>query len=323
MSNGKPATGSARPNDKSAVAAEIEKINRHIKELRGFEVGGMKDRWDPRVEAMQKNINLTLAGALGSSSPEYRQYQLPAFDAGLDQTFNDRFTIEEIRGAVREGMDRAIGKLISVRDLLTQPPPKTTPAPASTPVPTPKATPAPAATAAPKAAPSPSPTPAPIRSPAPALAAAGPSPQPEPTPMSTSSPEISARGVAIVGQRGEPACDSATRFITQLGVGPVKYLEPDAVSDEPLVARLESLRSVGFAILVPSADPTAQALEIGFLLGALGRERVLLLTSGKGETVPALEGVASHAMDEGGIWPLLVARQMKQAGLDVDLNRAV
>jgi hypothetical protein len=325
MSNGKPANGSARGNDRSASGAEVEKIDRHMKDLRAFDVRTLRDRWDPRLETLQKGVNLTLATALGANSPEYRQYQLPAFDATLDATFGDRYTMDEARDAIRQGMDVAIGKLISVRDLLTRrlekgpdaPAPAAVAAAGSTPAPTPA--PPPAATPAATRAPAPPPTPAPAPATRPTTAT-----EPATSPMPAApSTEPAARGVAIVGQRGESACDAANRFVTQLGVGPVRFLEPDAVSDEPLVARLESLRSVGFAILVPSADPAAQALEIGFLLGALGRDRVLLLTTGPGEKVPALEGVASHAMDQGGIWPLLVARQMKQAGLDVDLNRAV
>jgi hypothetical protein len=33
--------------------------------------------------------------------------------------------------------------------------------------------------------------------------------------------------------------------------------------------------------------------------------------------------VASVVMDDAGLWRLLLARAMKQAGLDVDLNRAL
>jgi hypothetical protein len=33
--------------------------------------------------------------------------------------------------------------------------------------------------------------------------------------------------------------------------------------------------------------------------------------------------VVRHPMDDGGLWRLLLAREMKQAGLSVDMNRAL
>jgi predicted nucleotide-binding protein len=81
-------------------------------------------------------------------------------------------------------------------------------------------------------------------------------------------------------------------------------------------------------VLLPAEDlsPTprpALLLEIGFLLGALGRGRLCFLVAGKPEAVPELGAVARLPMDDAGVWRLLLAREMKQAGLEVDLNRAL
>jgi predicted nucleotide-binding protein len=62
-------------------------------------------------------------------------------------------------------------------------------------------------------------------------------------------------------------------------------------------------------------------MEIGFLLGALGRGRVVVLQAEGDED--GLGGVTRHPMDGAGLWRLLLAREMKQAGLKIDLNRAV
>jgi hypothetical protein len=36
-----------------------------------------------------------------------------------------------------------------------------------------------------------------------------------------------------------------------------------------------------------------------------------------------LKGATRITVDEAGVWRLLLAREMKRAGLDVDLNRAI
>ena len=63
-------------------------------------------------------------------------------------------------------------------------------------------------------------------------------------------------------------------------------------------------------------------LETGFLLGVLGAPRVCLLLRQAGSS-PGLDSLNRIALDAGGLWRLLLAREMKQAGLDIDLNKAL
>ena len=108
-------------------------------------------------------------------------------------------------------------------------------------------------------------------------------------------------------------------FVAQLG------LEPVAVSQAQgtLIERTGGLHKLDFAIVLIAADgDDAVALEIGFLMGSIGRDRLCFMVSGK-PTAPELAGIACHAIDDTGVWRLLLARQMRQAGLDVDLNRAL
>ena len=59
------------------------------------------------------------------------------------------------------------------------------------------------------------------------------------------------------------------------------------------------------------------------MLAALGRGRIACLLS-ENDTLPdVLKGATSITVDDSGLWQLLLAREMKRAGLDVDLNRAV
>jgi predicted nucleotide-binding protein len=147
-----------------------------------------------------------------------------------------------------------------------------------------------------------------------------------PAPESVSQAEPGRR-VAIVCRLGEAAGRAASGFVAQLGLEPVMLGDPPDAGQGTLIERLDALRDLDFAILLLSAgDPgaaPAMLLEIGFLLGALGRARVCFILDGKPALVPELDGMVRHTMDDAGLWRLLLAREMKQAGLDVDLNRAL
>ena len=107
------------------------------------------------------------------------------------------------------------------------------------------------------------------------------------------------------------ACSSSAATLSRMGVN----------------ARSEVLGRVAQELRRARADDAGggagDLLEIGYLLGALGRARVCFVLDGKAAAASAIEGFPRHAMDEGGLWRLLLAREMKQSGLDVDLNRAI
>jgi len=78
----------------------------------------------------------------------------------------------------------------------------------------------------------------------------------------------------------------------------------------------------------PYADQQSRArqnviLELGYFLAALGRERVCAIHK-EGVEVPSdYHGVLYVSLDERGAWKLNLARELKAAGIDVDLNKAV
>jgi hypothetical protein len=119
--------------------------------------------------------------------------------------------------------------------------------------------------------------------------------------------------IAIVC-RDDAAGEAVTSFVAELGFEPVISHQPRA--DASLEA-LEPLRQTDFAVVLQSE----RQLEVGFLLGVLGRPRVCVLQDGA--AAEGLGGLPRQAMDEGGLWRLLLARDMKRSGLDVDLNKAI
>jgi predicted nucleotide-binding protein len=64
-------------------------------------------------------------------------------------------------------------------------------------------------------------------------------------------------------------------------------------------------------------------LELGFFLGKLGRKRVCALYQQDVEIPSDYDGVLFVPIDSSGAWRLALARELKAAGLDIDLNKAV
>lgn len=63
-------------------------------------------------------------------------------------------------------------------------------------------------------------------------------------------------------------------------------------------------------------------LELGYFIGRLGRNKVCAFKSGDVELPSNYVGVVWEKMDDGGGWKLALARELKAAGLEVDLNKA-
>ena len=59
------------------------------------------------------------------------------------------------------------------------------------------------------------------------------------------------------------------------------------------------------------------------MMGKLGQERVCALYREKMEIPSDYSGIVFIPMDSRGGWKLLVAREIKQVGIEIDLNKAV
>jgi predicted nucleotide-binding protein len=64
-------------------------------------------------------------------------------------------------------------------------------------------------------------------------------------------------------------------------------------------------------------------LELGYFVGRLTRSHVAVLYKGSVELPSDYHGVLYIPMDDGDGWKLRLAKELKQAGMDVDLNDAL
>ena len=141
--------------------------------------------------------------------------------------------------------------------------------------------------------------------------------------------------IFIVHGHDEAAKHEVARFIDQLDLHPIILHEkPDR--GKTIIEKFEHHADVGFAVvlLIPDdvghpKDKPAESkprprqnvvLELGYFIGKLGRSSVCALLKRAIEFPTDYAGVLYTPMYEAGLWKLKLAREMKAAGIDVDLN---
>jgi len=148
------------------------------------------------------------------------------------------------------------------------------------------------------------------------------------------------RDVFIVHGREEGPRESVARFVARLGLNPIiLHEQPD--QGRTIIEKFEEHSAdVRYAIVLLTADdrggladakpstyrPRARQnviLELGYFLGKLGRRRVSVIYEEAVEIPSDYQGVLYTPLDPGTAWRFKLAREMKAAGLDIDLNLAV
>jgi hypothetical protein len=136
--------------------------------------------------------------------------------------------------------------------------------------------------------------------------------------------ENNAAEVGLLVRHGRDDGDDAIgRFIEALGLGLVRV----AVADESeAIAGVDQHPEARFALIVAQSPGAGEAderlsFELGYCVGRLGMARVCVLDPAASEGGLDRHGVMHVPLDERGGWQLQVARQLRRAGLAVDLNR--
>lgn len=107
-----------------------------------------------------------------------------------------------------------------------------------------------------------------------------------------------------------------------------------------IIEKFEDFSDVGFAVILLTPDdiggikntpidklnPRARQnviLELGYFLGKLGRKRVCSLYQ-EGVEIPSdFSGVLFVLLDKGGYWKINLAKEIKAAGIPIDLNKVI
>ena len=106
-----------------------------------------------------------------------------------------------------------------------------------------------------------------------------------------------------------------------------------------IIEKLEHYSDVGYAVVLLTPDDEGRKkaegenlrdrarqnvlLELGYFTGKLGRSRVCALHRGSVEIPTDYLGMLYVPLDEAGGWQLRLAKELKAAGFDIDMNKAV
>lgn len=148
--------------------------------------------------------------------------------------------------------------------------------------------------------------------------------------------EVSGTDVFIVHGHDEAAKQTVARFIEKLKLRPI-ILHEQPNEGRTVIEKFEDHTNVGFAVVLMTPDDVGASasdkdnlkprsrqnviFELGFFAGKLGRNRVCALYK-EGVEIPSdYKGVLFIPMEKE--WRLSLAKEIKAAGLPVDLNLVV
>lgn len=150
---------------------------------------------------------------------------------------------------------------------------------------------------------------------------------------------INTKRVFVVHGHDDLVKSSVARFIEKMGLEAI-ILHEQPNNGKTIIEKFEAnAAGVSFAVVLLTPDDVAApasnpdhlrhrarqnvVLELGYFCGALGRNRVCVLYKGDVEIPSDYLGVIYTPLDDAEGWHLKLAKEMKVAGLDIDLNKAI
>lgn len=145
--------------------------------------------------------------------------------------------------------------------------------------------------------------------------------------------------VFLVHGHDEGAKHGVARYLEQLGVTPV-ILQEQINRGMTVIEKFEDFAArAGFAVVLMTPDdygyPVNEeqakkhrprqnvVLELGYFAAKLGRDKTFVLTKGDIEMPSDVLGLVYESMDRSEGWKMKLARELKAAGFQIDMNRAI
>ena len=144
--------------------------------------------------------------------------------------------------------------------------------------------------------------------------------------------------VFIVHGQDDLARLEVSSFLSKLGLEPI-VLHEQASSGSTIIEKIEKYTDVGFGVVLytpcdtgakqtvePDYRPRARqnvVFEHGYLIGKLSRKNVCALVKGDVETPNDISGVVYVPQDAAGAWKLMLAKELKSSGYNIDMNKAL
>ncbi|AVQ81664.1 TIR domain-containing protein [Variovorax sp. PMC12] len=155
-------------------------------------------------------------------------------------------------------------------------------------------------------------------------------------PSTKGAKEMDRSKVFIVHGRDDLAKVSTARFIEKLGLSAI-ILHEQVNAGQTIIEKIEEHTNVGFAIVLYTpcdtgslagepAKPRARqnvVFEHGYLIGKLGRRNVCALVKSGVEIPNDVTGVVYVPLDEHSAWHLAIAKELRNSGYEIDMNKVV
>ena len=143
--------------------------------------------------------------------------------------------------------------------------------------------------------------------------------------------------VFIVHGRDDHIKIDVARFLEQMEISPI-ILHEQASQGKTIIEKIEEYSNVGYGIVLytpcdkggladcedselkPSARQNV-VFEHGYLIGKLGRDRVCALMKDDVEYPNDISGILYIKYQNNDAWKLDLAKELKKAGYDIDLNK--
>lgn len=161
---------------------------------------------------------------------------------------------------------------------------------------------------------------------------------PNQTPKPKNKPTLDRTKVFIVHGHDDLAKTDTARFIEKMGFEAI-ILHEQANSGNTIIEKIEKHSNVGFGVVLytpcdvgglANSNPQLKnrarqnvIFEHGFLNGKLGRQNVCALVKGDIEIPNDLSGIVYVTMDQHGAWRIALAKEMRSAGYEIDMNLVI
>jgi predicted nucleotide-binding protein len=127
--------------------------------------------------------------------------------------------------------------------------------------------------------------------------------------------------------------ETVARLLTKLKLNPIILHEQPNMANT-IIEKLEKNSYVSFCVVLLTPDDKGGAIggeeknrarqnvifELGYFMAKLGRKNVCALYSDNVELPSDFQGILYVPLDPGGSWQFTLAKELKAAGLEVDLN---
>ena len=148
--------------------------------------------------------------------------------------------------------------------------------------------------------------------------------------------KMPSKKVFIVHGRDNELKETTARFLEKLGLTPI-ILHEQTNKGKTIIEKFEEYSDVNFAVVLMTPDDIGfladdescrafrarqnVVFELGYFIGKLGRTNVTAIVKGNIEIPTDINGVVYIGVDNSGAWKMMLAKEIKAAGFNIDLNK--